>query len=397
MTDPPRPQREAFPPELPPTRRYTLAQEPSFEDQVQQDLARLGADAEVSLATYARALLLVGRFARGEGSVISKTGEPHAYPGYHCLAIVDRITPTGQNLIAELEQTWTGHLRTQVHIKACSLSTLTHPPRSLWWLDVGNGGAQLLSGNPQVMKDLPRSTLSDLPSDEVGWLLTEHATYLATALENHPLGDHSETIPPIYARAHAMALACGDAEQLLTGEFSLSLVHRYDRLTHMAVPGPARSLYKDALSFLERPDLWQPKGDRDRWLEDTLAALCHWHLDLEQRRTQAPTDLRQYVRYRGHLFASPSTKRSWRSRWLSTGPRPLSFPYVGEVRERLARAAAALAYGRREPAARLMAERLLLPNNRAAWSPSLLGPALQTLHAEARSLREEPADESFYV
>lgn len=405
---------EAFPPELPPTRRYTLANEPTFEGQVKQDLSRLSADVEISLTLHARALLLTGRFARGEGSVISKTGEAHAFPGYACLALVERPSPAAQQVFAELAQTWTGHLRTRIEIKTLPLSTLPEIPRSLGWLDIARGNVEVLSGDPEVLTRLPDMQEEQLDRDEAGWLLTEQSAYLALALETAaeptaltapvPLAN----VDALAYRIHIMALACGDAQQLLAGQFGGNMQARLTLLKQLNAPAEHWELYEDAIHFLTRPDLWKPSGPLEQWKSQTLHTLSAWHLRLEAQRVGSPLDLHQFARYRRDLFQPPVHRESrrWYRRIIKPPRRPLSFPYVGDDRERLARASVALAYGSEQPALQRMARRLLdepqlavTTRKAGPTSPRTPTPAEQLgtlLRRTRRKYRRDPLDESFY-
>lgn len=391
--------REAFPPELPPLRRYTLCGDSAFENQVKQDLSRLSADAELSLAGHVRALLLVGRFARGEGSVISKHGEAHAFPGYHCAAVVGRIEPDTLAVLEELSRTWTEHLHTPVWIKAHPLELLTRKQRTLWRLDWARGGVEVLAGDASFLQRLGTIDVADLHSDEAGWLLTEQAALLAIALEDGSADGEDIPVDRVTHLIHNLALACGDAEQLLHGQFAGGLRARLLQLKNLQVPTQRWELYESAIHFLFRPDRWKPDVALETWKTQALAWLRDWHLELEARRAGAPSSVRRYIRHREPLFVH----RPRRARLLRWPPRPLmprslAFPYVEDQRERLARAAVALAYEGHVPASRLLAERLTdISEQRGQPGLNLAGP-LSNLYQQARlRFRSDPVDGSFYV
>lgn len=385
---------EAFPPELPPTRRYTLSGEPRFEDQVKQDLSRIAADAELSLFSSIRTLLLVGRFARGEGSAIEHRGEPVAFGGYQCVALTDRPTETDTRAIEEFELAWSKHLRVPVRIHICPCGRLGHRHDTLWWLDIGRGNVEALSGDPLALSTLQSVEQQGLRPDEGAWLLCEHTALAA-------IGLHEPGITPLVLRhrLHCLAMACGDAELLQAGRFAGGMRARLGQLKSL-VPGERAEAVADALLFLTRPDLWTV-DDEANWQRRLLGTLGRWHMDLEARRVGASRDIRAFVRHRGNLF-----EESEHAGLLGRGQRllrqlvaaPLAFPYVEDPLERLARAAAGLTYARTDPSVRLMCARLLgfstagtRATDEAIWTQ------LNALYATARTRRHDPVVADFYA
>ena len=392
-----RPQ-EAFPPELPPFRRYTLCGDPAFESQVKQDLSRLAADAELSLAGHVRALLLVGRFARGEGSVISKHGEAHAFPGYHCLAVVDRAEPTTTAAIQELSRTWTEYLHTPVWIKAYPAEALARRQRTLWRVDFSRGGVELLAGDRTVLQRMSTLDVAELAPDEAGWLLTEQAALLAIALEDGDADGESLPVDRMTHLLHNLALACGDAEQLLHQQFAGGLRARLMQLKSLDVPAVRWELYESAIHFLFRPDRWAPDIDPITWRTQTLRTLRDWHLQIEARRARTPESVRRYVRHRPPLYQQRKRGERWWQLGRLMRNQALSFPYVSDERERLARAAVALSYEGDVPASRMLAARLLDPAGHAGQPARSLAIPLSDLYRSARAhFRNDPVDGSFYV
>ena len=398
MTEPPaQPERtgdEAFPPELPRTRRYTLAGEADMEHQVRQDLSRLSADAETALGGRMRSLLLIGRFARGEGGCVEHDNDFFAYGGYHCLALVDRLSPRDRHLLAELERAWSGHLRVFVQLHPVLYSDYARRHYTLWWLDLARGNIELLGGDTSALSALQPMELSSLPREEMGYLLAEQATLLALALHN----DNASNLLR-RQRLHNMALACGDAALLLHGRFAGGLRARHSQLKSLT-PGKRANYYAEAIHFLERPDRWHVTQEKD-WQQDVLKELRDWHLELEQQRCGAPTNLAGYVRNRRRLFEQVDPQLGLLGRmssWLKSQKSPPSFPYVEEPVERLARAAMGLAYGSDEADSRLICARLLeLPTASESRHLARLCAKLQALHVQVQQSRDDPAPIEFYA
>lgn len=388
-----------FPPELPPVLRHTLSGESRVEDQVQQDLARLAADAELSLAAPIIALALVGRFARGEGSVtVDPEGDARALGGYHCIAVLERPSGAASDLLAEMERTWSGHLGVPLRIHPVIAETLRSPAPRLWWMDIQAGNFEPLGGDMTPLRNIDgppecESTGIDLAPNEAGWLLTEQATLLALAMLNPRTSELQ-----LHLRLHALTLACSDATLLMAGRFGRNLRERRKSLMGFST-GAQLDAVDSAMQFFARPDLWTPSSP-EAWLDDQLSLLREWHLRLEQQRVGTPSDLRGFVRHRRDLFP-PVVVGGLRARtvaairnFVSTAP---SFPYVTGELEVLARVATGLIYGQDDPGTQLMCARLLnleQPTSESRGENMLT--KIQKLYFSTRDARKDLLGIEFY-
>ncbi|MDD9944283.1 MAG: hypothetical protein OXU20_24785 [Myxococcales bacterium] len=380
----------AFPPELPPTRRYTLGGEPAAEHQVLQDLSRLAADVDAELRPALVALVLIGRFARGEGGVVLSNGEPHAHPSYRCLAVLADDDDDATRLARRLAQRWSNHLGVPVFLHCHARATLRRARKTLWWLDIARGNAEVLCGDRQVLQNVRACDVGDLPSDEAGWLITQAAAELALAPRTADDG-----VAPLNASLHKAVLSCGDATLLLAGRFGSTLQSRETQLAGLGVATERVSAYHAATVYLGRPgDAPSPSEPE---LRGRLAMVARWHMEIEHGRRGAPLSPSAFPRHRGRLFdlpkVAPTRPTTWLRWWLRSSA---EFPYVGDDRERLARAAVALAYLQEDRGCRLMATRLLRLSG-SGESDAAISLALGALLSRVRhETQRDAVDGGFY-
>lgn len=380
-------QQEAYPPEIPVTRRHTHNGDPTAEARIHQDLSRLAAGLAAELGDRLDALLLVGAYARGEGGVLLDGDEPCGYPGYRCLLLTDRhgIEP---GLLLELEQDWAKRLEIGVHLATEPTSSLPRVPASLWWLDIARGNVEVLSGDPRILQKLPALDVTNVPPSASGSLLTDAALGIAIS----SLSDGVSERDRIRQLQHAV-IACGDARVLASGRFAGSMRTRRGQLEALRPPAELLTAYADAIEFLGLPERWQPAGgDSQQWQTSMLQQVAQWHLDFEAKRVGTPTTSDAFARSRDPVY----TRRNpagLRSRALNAVRRLLSpshsFPYIDAPEEILPRAAVALAYGGDRPSNRLMAARLLgvasgggtIPPSRLVSALKRLAPGVQRAEA----------------
>lgn len=343
----------AFPPELPPTRRYTLAGDPVAEGQVKQDLSRLAADADGELRPELIALVLVGRFARGEGGVVTRHGEPQADPSYRCLAILSQDTPNVRRRAEALAALWTEQLGVPVHIHCHDRAALRRTHQTLWWLDVARGNAEVLCGDRHALQHLRAVDVADIHTDEIGWLMTRACAQLALAWIAPEPEPHRVNL-----LLHRLALACGDATLLMAGRFGATLRSREMQLAGLGEATKRVSAYHAATAFLGAPEDIPPPSLKQ--LRARVVMLGRWHMELEHARSGAPETPVELLRFRGRLFSGRRAHATRPGTWKRLIERTsLEYPYVGDARERLLRASAGLAYSSADRSCVLLAARLL--------------------------------------
>ncbi len=338
---------------------YTLSADPAAEaaaasavDAARQAIcAAMGADL--------RALALAGSYSRGEGgATLSALGALGLHNDLDLVAVVRSGAARWQRRLAPLSERLSREAGVAVDTWAIDEAALRKAPPTLFWLDVALGGVRVLHGDPGLFElaHTPRS----VPLDEAGRLLANRAVGLA--LSNLTPGD-----PAAARHGHKAILACGDALLLAADRYRPTLRERLAELKRLrAAPAVGDALvdrYAEALSFRARTDLWQPASTLADWYAEVRGEVARFHLAFESWRRGAPGSAAGYARFGGKLYPGMPDVRAGGSplaalRAALEGRAPL-FPYLGHPRERLARAAVALAYAPADPESRAAACSLL--------------------------------------
>ena len=344
-------------------RLRTLEQDAQAEARIGEDLRNISAAVSQRLGKALRALLLVGGYARGEGSVVERDGGLGAYNDYDLIAIVGGTPQRFHAPLRALSREWTPRVGVDVDLWPLPESDMPTVPATLFWLDVSLGGAEVLSGAPGCARQLRNLAPRQVPLEEAGRLLTNRAVGLALS--------NLEAVDRDLRRArhgHKMALAMGDALLLASDHYAPTLRQRLEALRALrgspSIDADLVAAYEDATRFRARPDLWKPpEHSLDRWYAIQRRKLGRWHLAFDAWRVSSPVTAEQYVRFGGQLFPNlPDVPRgrAWLSSFRAAARGQASLlPYYGHVRERLGRIAVALAYGHEQPACRSVAARLL--------------------------------------
>ena len=329
---------------------------------MRRDLLRLTVAVDAKLGPDLRALLLVGGYARGEGGAVETPTGFAPYNDYDLIAVMRRGEAAARATLTELGERWTRELGVAVDFWVVSEELAASPPATLFWLDVALGGVRVLSGDPAVIDGAKRLRPRAVPLDEAGRLLANRAVGLA-------LSNLAPCLDQVAERhIHKMVLAVGDARLLAADRYHGTVRERRDELARLA-PSPAIGpelveAYAAAAAFRERPDLHHRGGaELERWYAASRERLARWHLDFEAQRAGTPRTPLGYATVPGRLYGplpDTSPARAFASA-LRASLRlhiPL-LPWIGHPRERVARAAVALAYAPCDRAARAVAARLL--------------------------------------
>jgi predicted nucleotidyltransferase len=339
----------------------TLSRDAAAEARIERDLRAISVALTSSMGSRLRSLLLVGSYARGDGGATANG----AYNDFDLVAVVPRDDAALRAELARFGDEWTARLGVHVDVWPFEERKLTAIPPTLFWLDVSLGGVRVLAGDRSVDEHLHKIAPRDVPLSECGRLLANRAVGLAISnLEGSGATDES-----LARHAHKAALACGDVRLLAADRYGPSLRTRLAELEHLEdAPeiGPALvAAYREAVIYRSRPDAWSPpEGKRvAAWYAEACEAIGEWHFGFEAWRIGAPTSPAGFARFRGRLYDELPDVRAGGSlpaaiRATLKGKAPLR-PYVGHPRERLARAAVAIAYGLKDPEARAEAARLL--------------------------------------
>lgn len=358
----------------------TLLALPAAEAHIERDLHEIREAVEATLRDRLRALLLVGGYARGEGSVIGGPGGAGAYNDYDLVAVV-RGSGFRRSMLSGLAHTLTGKLGVEVELSALHERSLERLPRTLFWLDVSLGGFEILAGDKGIQGALRGLRPRDIPLEECGRLLANRAVGLALSNLESVDCDHRKA-----RHAHKAVLACGDSLLLAADWYRPTLAGRLEVVRSLseapAVGSWFTAAYAEAVAFRRQPDAWQPPGgDLNAWYEDTCRQVGVRHLRFEVWRVGMPAIPREVASWRGRVYPQlPDVRRGGRAwsalRAAAAGDAAL-LPYLGHSRERLARVAVALAYDHRNPATRAVAARHLGLGTREPSDSELHGSLLR--------------------
>lgn len=327
--------------------RYSLCADTSADARIAQDLARLGAGLEAELGDALRALILVGPYARGEGSVVAVDGELAPAGEYPLIALHDGSLTSDAPEVLQAARQWSQLLEVTVRLRAFPLNRLSSVPPTPLWMEVGRAMFRLVAGLPGQLQALPTIQPGEIPAPEITRTLGDAARELALArLEPDP------TLQRLVRAVHHMTLALGDATLFGTGRYRYSLVERAAALEHVGTDAWLLAAYRDAIRYTARPDLWTPPGG-ESWYGEALERLRQVHLAMEHRRVGAPRELERLVRWGGRLFEDEGR--------ALPGPLRLLLSPALSTEERSYRCNLLLAYGAsdrlRDGAARLLSHR----------------------------------------
>jgi hypothetical protein len=343
---------------------FTACRDPEAESVVREQISETAGALSRLLGRSLEALLLVGGYARGEGSVVRVGGAWGGYNDYDLVAILRDHAALwrARRVLRDFAAERSRKLGIEVDLWPTTRRFLRRAPATLFWLDVCRGGVRVISGDPGVLGALPRLCVRGVPLDEAGRLLANRA--VGIALSNLEPVDHDHRRR---RHIHKAALACGDALLLAIDRYPATVRERLGALRALAgAPAVGDDLvaaYEAAARFRRRPDAPAPREDVPGWYEERRDAIRRWHLAFESRRIHAPEDPADFAAHRGALYpgAADVGRASSTFSALRAGARgaaPLR-PWCGHPRERLARVAVALAYGSDREDCRRLAARWL--------------------------------------
>jgi len=328
--------------------RYSLCADTNADARIAQDLARLGSGLEAELGDTLRALILVGPYARGEGSVVVADGELMPAGVYPLIALHDGSLASEGPEVLQAARQWSQLLEVPVQLRAFPLNRLSSVPATPLWMEVGHAMFKLVGGLPGQLQALPTIRPGEIPAAEITRTLGDAARELALArLEPDP------TLQRLVRALHHMTLALGDATLFGSGRYLYSLVERAEALQQSGADPWLVVAYRDAVRYTARPDLWTPPGG-ESWYGEALERLRQVHLAMEHRRVGAPRELERLARWGGRLFEE-------KRRTALPAPLQLLLSPALPTEERSYRCNVLLAYGAsdrlRDAAARLLSHK----------------------------------------
>ncbi len=325
--------------------RYTLCGEALAEARVVQDLARLATGIDSELGDHLRGLLLVGPFARAEGGICERDGEPHAAaPGYQLLALLRRPERFEAQLRA-MSAAYRELLRAGVEIRGFATQELARVEATRFWFTAGRGLLITLTGDPAFALAIPRREARELRWQEGALALAEGLSILALA--NLERGDDIKALLDATQRA---VLGCVDGLLLRRGQYAETLAARAEALAASHASASLRAAYRDAIAWSSRPDrFWPEHGDFEGWRAATRRALSHALLAAEAERLLGRRDLLGYASLREPLFSDPRAQPTPAQRVRRVLARGAQHEATLAPTERLLRASAVLALGPHAP------------------------------------------------
>ena len=330
-------------------RRFTLRGTVAAEERVRRDVLRIAREVLGAFGPRLRLAALVGGYARGEGAVELEGKLVQAHNDYDLIVVVEK-PDLNDGFRARRAGLLAGQqVGVEVDIAIVAESTFLKPPPTLFWLDISLGGIRWIGGDARLIEQQRTIPSRSVPLDEAGRLLANRALGLALS----QLGGDLARERVLVRHAHKAILAAGDSVLLAVDRYASSLQERADNLAHLeGVPSVGPWLveaYREALHFRQDAAGWTP---RDRSVQEWFLEVCSqvgtFHMAFEAWRVGAPADPLGFAAWSGQLFRwKPDTRvgdlgaglRAW-----FKGVAPLSMP-LQHPRERLARAAVAIAYG----------------------------------------------------
>lgn len=341
--------------------RATLAGNAEAERRIQHDLTDLTQGIQECVGSDFEALLLLGGYARGEGSLVERDGKLGPYNDYDLVVVVRGSARKHREPLTHFAELAGKRVGVEVDVWPMSRGDLTPAPRILLWLDAALDGVNVLAGDASVLDSVRALKVRDIPLSEGGRLLANRAVGLA-------LSNLEEDYDLRRARhAHKMVLALGDVSLLSANRYAGTLAARLGELESLrSAPSVGDELvdaFRDAIQFRARPDLWKPKGSLDHWYASIRQLAKEQHLRFESFRIGTPNTPLAYASHPKRIYPEPFGVRTGASIAAQLRARvhagtPL-WPYAGHPRERLARIAMLLAYEPEERSSREKAAAML--------------------------------------
>jgi len=194
-------------------------------------------------------------------------------------------------------------------------------------------------------------------------------------------------------RVHRLSLAMGDAWLLRGGRYPLTHDARCSELERMAHAQELLPAYRAAIEYMQAPDSFRPQPSLASFVDGELRRLGQAFLAHEAERIQTPRSVFGYLRHPAPVTPSREPPRLLaKARSVA-----LRLPGAGRLalpaRERLLRAAVALAFAKEAPACRAHAAGLLRLS--ARLGPSSDAELAAGLRALARETLTDPVGHPF--
>lgn len=202
----------------PPDReRYTLDGDEAVEARIGRDQALIVSGVQDVLAPPAlQALVLMGGYGRGEGGYVLRDGTPEAYNDYDYFVVVRGLDHAQRTLVsdglAKKARDLEHHVGVEVDFALLQEARLPTAEYSLMNAEM-IWGHRVVSGDPDVLGEMPPMPFGGLPRGEFTRLLLNRGALLlmnqVRLAEGSKLGPEAQEV--FFKYLFKAVLACGDA------------------------------------------------------------------------------------------------------------------------------------------------------------------------------------------
>jgi hypothetical protein len=278
--------------------RYTASDDPRADPAIERQLQRIVA-AILEIRPDPLAIILVGAFGRGEGSVACDAQGVRALNDYDVLVIADG--GAGRQSLRDLGRSLAGEFGIDfVDIGLLSPTLLETLEPTLFHYDL-RYGSQVLCGGAGPLERIPRYAPEQLRPWEAVQLLLNRMAGILGALDLH--GNPPRVCPRDHAYFHNQVvkalLACGDAVIIQAGAYHVLYRERRALLRKLAGDGELSWVGEMPLARIDAAYADKLVPGAASWGED-LAVL------LECLAAYEAVFLRCLSRYLGETIASPA-------------------------------------------------------------------------------------------
>jgi rhamnosyltransferase len=237
---------------------FTSDRIPEAEAMIARVLDEAKSIISAGLGSDLEALLLLGGYAGGEGTVDWKPEGPHVHNDLDLVAIVSssRKARALRSRCLELTEEASERTGTCVDVYPVARAELARSKGKLLWLDAAVRGVRVVAGDPTVLDPLANLHPRGVVSGEIGRLIINRATGLAVSRLSFMAGDDEESRAARHVAKAWMAL--GDALLLFEDRYASTGAERLANLTNLstvAAPWVQRVLhgYTGGLEYRRNP------------------------------------------------------------------------------------------------------------------------------------------------
>lgn len=234
---------------------FTVHCDPVIDRRIERDLGLIRRRLTAEL-TAVRALVLVGGFGRGEGSVLLDSGEPRPMNDYDVVLIVEQEDTLERTALRELARALAREVDIwHVDLIPMAESRLSTLPFTMFNYDMKYGG-YVFYGPPQILDVIPTMNPHEMPLEQGQVLLFNRLICMLECFSWHYL---SSDIPHdqeffLVKQCGKVVLACADALLLLNRWYHHSYQERARQLREQFAGRPRMvQLIEEATDFKLKP------------------------------------------------------------------------------------------------------------------------------------------------